>query len=158
MKRCRSKRALVLVEPGERSGADVVAERCTATQATVALTTSSAAACQRSAARKLARLLEEDGHRVVVALSARAALRVLMRPAPLDVLVVDVSRRQTEALAVANYGRSLRADLPVIFITNYPQELVSRSKLEPAPILFTKPLDYETLCRAIEALPAAAAV
>ena len=49
-----------------------------------------------------------------------------------------------DGVAVARYARS-RAGLPVFLVTDYPHLMVCIAEpIEPAPIAFTEPLDYES--------------
>jgi DNA-binding NtrC family response regulator len=145
-----SRRALLFVELGDRSTAELVASLSRKDYCAVAVSAGSAAHLKREAGQRLARLLIDDGHTVDLALSARAALRLLMRPFLPDVLVADVSRRQNEAIAVARYARSIVPTMPVVFITNYPDRLVLALDLDPPATVFTKPLDYEALRATLE--------
>ena len=94
-------------------------------------------------ARLLAKMLREDGYAVEIAFDGAAAIgRLARRPLP-DVLITDLRMPHVDGVAVASYDRSLAPTIPVVFITGYPQLVSSaKAKLDPAPIVHTKPIDY----------------
>ena len=99
--------------------------------------------------RVLARMLREDGFDVDVALDGAAAIgRLSTRPLP-DVVVTDLATGHASGLAVARYARSLRADLPVVFVTEHAELVHGERGLLPAPQIFSKPLDYAAFSRAL---------
>jgi two-component system response regulator MprA len=94
-------------------------------------------------ARLLARLLREDGYDVELLHDGAAAIGRLTRDPLPDVLVTDMRMPHADGDAVARYARSRRADLPIVFLTGYPELLGQTLKgLEPAPVVHTKPIDY----------------
>jgi CheY-like chemotaxis protein len=90
------------------------------------------------------RLLQADGYAVsVVEGTAQAITRLETTPAP-DVLVADIQTPRLDAILVAKYARSRHPLLPVVFITSYPERIDRAAReLDPEPLLFIKPLDYE---------------
>lgn len=109
-------------------------------------------------ARKLAQMLREDGYDVEVATDGAAAIGRLSRSPLPNILVTDLSLPHADGAAVARYARSLRADMPVLVITGYPQLAVSlQDVLEPAPLVFTKPVVYDELTAALRSLQEEAA-
>jgi CheY-like chemotaxis protein len=146
------KRALIFVESGDRATVELVAGLSRKDYCAVAVSSGQAAELKWRAGRQLARLLVDDGHVVDLALSAKAALELLAKAIHPHALIADVSRRQSEAIAVARYARGMFPGVPIIFITNYPDLLVRNSNFDPPPILFTKPLDYPSLRATLEAL------
>jgi CheY-like chemotaxis protein len=96
--------------------------------------------------RKLADMLREDGYDVDLALDGAAAIARLTRwPSP-DVLVTDLNLPNVDGLTVARYARSRRHDVPVVIVTGYPHLLLQApDPLDPAPTVFTKPIDYAEL-------------
>jgi DNA-binding NtrC family response regulator len=145
-------RALLFVELGDGSTAELVASLSRKDYCAVAVSAGSAAQLKREAGQRLAQLLVDDGHTVDLALSARAALRLLMRPLLPDVLIADVSRRQNQAIAVARYTRSIAPTMPIVFITNYPDRLAVELDLDPPATVFTKPVDYQALRSTLESV------
>jgi CheY-like chemotaxis protein len=97
-------------------------------------------------ARLLARMLREDGFDVEVAIDGAAAVGRLGRsPAP-DVLVTELQVPHVDGLALARFARSHRRTLPVMIVTNYPERVaLPPDALDPAPTVFSKPLDYARL-------------
>ena len=106
-------------------------------------------------ARRLARMLEEDGYWVeVFPGGADAMLRLQRSPLP-DVVVTDLMMPGTDGLALMREARRRRPEMPVIFVTGYPERL-SRlvDDAGQAPIVFTKPLEYAALNAALGRLTA----
>jgi two-component system response regulator MprA len=101
------------------------------------------------ATRMLARMLREDGFDIEVALDGATAIARIARDT-LDILVVDFQLPHADGLVIAQYARSRRPDVPVLFVTGYP-ELVERKKplLFPHPIVLAKPVAYEALSLAL---------
>jgi PAS domain S-box-containing protein len=64
-------------------------------------------------------MLEELGHRVIEATSARDALDVLRSGAKIDVLITDQAMPQMTGLQLAAEAKALRPDLPIILATGY---------------------------------------
>lgn len=64
-------------------------------------------------------MLEELGHRVIEATSAREALDVLRSGAKIDVLITDQAMPQMTGLQLAAEAKALRPDLPIILATGY---------------------------------------
>ena len=104
-------------------------------------------------ARKLAQMLREDGYEVEVATDGAAAIGRLSRTPLPNILVTDLSLPHADGSAVARYARSLRGDMPVLVVTGYPQLATKLGDdLQPAPLVFTKPLVYEDLTAALRAV------
>ena len=99
-------------------------------------------------ARVLAKMLREDGYDVELAFDgADAIARLIRQPVP-DILLTDFSLAHADGIAVAEYARSRRPSMPVLMLTGYP-EIATRliEALEPRPVVFSKPLDYESVTR-----------
>jgi DNA-binding response OmpR family regulator len=107
--------------------------------------------------RRLARMLEEDGFDVEIARNGAAAISRLARVRLPAALVTEVALAHADGLTVSRFARSLRADLPVFIVTGHP-ELVDQNRFGALPaVVFTKPIDYATLQKAlVEALRRAA--
>ncbi len=101
-------------------------------------------------ARRLAELLREDGYKVEVVCDGALAVGRLSRSPLPDVLITDVQLPHVDGVAVAQYARSGRPNVRVIFVTGYP-ELVDgeRDDAGSPALVFTKPLDYEALHAAL---------
>jgi two-component system response regulator MprA len=99
-------------------------------------------------ARILLRLLQEDGFLAELAQDGAAAIARLTREPRPDILVTDLQMPYVDGMTVAKYARACRPGLPVFLVTGYP-DLVARKQhaLDPAPRIFTKPLDYTMLSR-----------
>ncbi len=97
-------------------------------------------------ARRLASMLEEDGYEVDLVYDARTAMDHLERVPLPDVVVTDYLLPGQNGLAIMDHARRAKPELPVIFVTGYP-DLLARApeRSAPAPIVFTKPLSYGAL-------------
>lgn len=101
-------------------------------------------------ARRLAQLLEEDGHRVAVALSAEEAFADA--PAFRPELVIsdfDLSG-QMEGFAICGILTTSLALVPVIIVTDRQLEKAILACKTLCPLaVFRKPVEYEQLSRLI---------
>jgi CheY-like chemotaxis protein len=75
----------------------------------------------RPAAQALAKLLRADGFDVDMAFDGAEAVGKLARGAPPDALVTDVRMPRADGIAVARYARGRSPEIPVIFVTGYPE-------------------------------------
>ncbi len=65
-------------------------------------------------------------------------------------LITDQRMPHADGVAIARFARSLKPTMPVCFVTGYPQLIDKPARqLVPKPEIFTKPLDYVLLSRAI---------
>jgi two-component system C4-dicarboxylate transport response regulator DctD len=95
---------------------------------------------------RLAQMLREDGFCVEVIGDGIDALRRLEHiPSP-DVVVTDLMMPGASGLTVMLEARRKQPNVPVIFMTGHP-DLLARVplKLDPEPIVFTKPIEYDDL-------------
>jgi PAS domain S-box-containing protein len=99
-----------------------------------------------------AAMLEDLGHRVIVASSAEAALKALARN-PVDLVITDYAMPRVTGLALAREIRTHYPDLPVVLATGYaelpPGEGEGLSRL-------AKPYSQAELVQALEAVRPAA--
>ncbi len=102
-------------------------------------------------ARVLAKMLREDGYEVELAFDGAAAIARLARTPVPDVLLTDFRLAHADGVAVAEYARSRRAQIPVLMLTGYP-EIATRlvDDLVPRPVILPKPLTYTDVTREIE--------
>jgi two-component system response regulator MprA len=129
---------ILIVEDGERT-VEVLARL--EQRASYAVAVSGAKRNWQQNLRLLARLLEDDGFRVEIAVGVADARQRIRSMPPLVALVTDVSLPSPDAVETALEARQLVAGLPLFFVTSYPCLLETRD-LDPPPYLFTKPLDY----------------
>ncbi len=101
------------------------------------------------AARMLAQLLREDGCDVVLAPDGPSAIARLARTPSPDVLMTDVNVATIDGLTVARYARSRRPTMPIFILTGYPELVRAPDLAGPAPIVFTKPVQYRELASAL---------
>ncbi len=97
--------------------------------------------------QRLADLMREDGFDVEVARDGAAAIARLARAPLLDVLITELKLPLCDGAAVARFARSQHAGLSLIVLTRYPNLLTPETFGGPAPLVLTKPLDYELLLR-----------
>jgi CheY-like chemotaxis protein len=97
-------------------------------------------------ARRLARLLREDGYAVEVAGDGALAVgRLSRRPLP-RVLITELQLHHVDGTAVARYARAESPTISVIYLTGYPHFVPPPSTGSGVgSIVFTKPLDYDAL-------------
>ncbi len=100
-------------------------------------------------ARRLAKMLREDGYEVDVAGDGATAIARLTRGPIPSVLITDVHLPKADGMAVSRYARSRRKDMPIFVLTGYPQLAGELRELVPHPIVFTKPVVYADLSAAL---------
>lgn len=100
-----------------------------------------------------ARMLEQLGCVVRSARSARDALRILTRDAPVDILVTDIVMPEMSGFTLVDIASKARGGLPVLYMSGYPREEVYWGGIPGAPSAFlSKPLEIEELRRTLVAL------
>jgi len=85
--------------------------------------------------------LEECGFTVLSAAGAAEALvTVLEQDRPIDLLVTDVAMPEMNGVDLARRLRASRPDLPVLFISGYPDDMLSRYGMQaPRTAMLPKP-------------------
>ena len=97
-------------------------------------------------ARRMAQMLREDGYDVEIAADGAAAIARLCEVPEPDVLVTDLRMPLGDGMSVTRFSRARRPGLPIFVVTGYPNLMPSEGSLgQPAPIVFTKPVDYVQL-------------
>ncbi len=101
----------------------------------------------------VAESLREQGYRVLEAEDGPSALEMLRGAGPLDLLLTDVGLPGgMNGRQVADAGRALRPDLPVLFITGYAEQAVIGDRdLDPGMGVLTKPFDLDVLAARVAA-------
>ena len=95
--------------------------------------------------RRLADMLREDGLTVEVARNGLSAIsRLTQGPMP-DALVTELTTSLASGSVVSQFARSRRPGLAVFVVTGYPNLFDPEAFGVPAPVLFTKPVDYASL-------------
>jgi signal transduction histidine kinase/CheY-like chemotaxis protein len=107
-----------------------------------------------------ARLLENEGYRVLVSGNGREALESIQRGmARLDLVITDVAMPDMNGHELAAHLRRLRPGLPVLFMSGYTDdEMVRRGLLEPDHPFLSKPFTPEILAANVRQLIDQAAV
>jgi CheY-like chemotaxis protein len=97
-----------------------------------------------------AREIENAGHRVVAVTESMAGLNVLDTDPSIDLLVLDIKMPpgQPHGFALGRMANRRRPDLPIIYITAYPQ--LAEQDGETARVL-RKPLEGRALVNEIAA-------
>lgn len=90
----------------------------------------------------LFRLLEGSGYRVVAAGDGEEALAALAAAVePVHLVILDVVMPKKNGREVHDVLRSIQPNLPILFISGYPQEIISRNGIAEQGIhLVTKPV------------------
>ncbi|MDI1447582.1 response regulator [Polyangium sp. 6x1] len=102
-------------------------------------------------ARVFVRMLREDGFDVEVAHDGAVAIGRLSRGPLPHVLVTDLHMPHADGIAVAKYARSCDPTLPIFMVTGYPELIAAHARaFDPAPRVFTKPLDYPTFAKELD--------
>ncbi len=97
----------------------------------------------------VSRFLRADGHEVVTYDGPIEALEELESDRRIDLLVTDVrlAEGMPHGFSLGRMAKLRRADLPIIFITGFP-EIAKGDRTPPGPVMF-KPFALETLGAAI---------
>ena len=74
----------------------------------------------------IAQMLRDLGHQVIEAETGNAALAILDRGDPIDIMIADIVMPGVSGVALASAGRRRRPDLPVLLITGYPGDVPER--------------------------------
>ncbi len=114
---------------------------------------------QRALCTLINRILVKQGYTVLVATSGAEALRLIGdEQRPPDLMLTDVVLGNSlDGPELADRAHALRPQLPVIFMSGYTDEVISRPDLEQRGRAFVaKPFTPETLRRTVrEVLDAA---
>lgn len=96
-------------------------------------------------ASRLGQLLAEDGFAVEWLRDGRAALsRITSGPRP-DVIVMDYKLPHEDGFALARKARARWAEVPIVFVTSYPEVVAREPALDPPVMLLSKPVAYNEL-------------
>lgn len=103
--------------------------------------------------RRLAALLTEDGFQVELAPSGdRAVARLAQTPA-LGAVVTELTLPRVDGAAVVRFARAQNPRMRVVVLTRHPQLVKAADLGGPAPVVLTKPLDYEQLLQLLRHAP-----
>ncbi len=91
-------------------------------------------------------VLEEAGYRCTQAEDVETALAHLQSGAVIDLLLTDVGLPRMNGRELAEAGRKLRPDLPILFMTGYAENAINRQVfLDSGMELLTKPFKMNEL-------------
>jgi CheY-like chemotaxis protein len=102
----------------------------------------------------MADVLSENGYKVLEADTGHAAMRHILSPARIDLLVTDVGLPAgMNGRQLAEAARQKRADLKVLFVTGYAEQAALGSGLmETGMAIITKPFDIATLTAKVQGI------
>jgi two-component system, cell cycle sensor histidine kinase and response regulator CckA len=103
---------------------------------------------EASLRRLIVRMLTRGGYRVIEAADGSEALARCEREESVDVLLTDVVLPGMSGPEVADSLRRLRADVKVLYMSGYPQEVVASQGALDAPLV-EKPFTADDLLRRI---------
>ena len=95
-------------------------------------------------------LLEQQGHRVVVAESSVHAIELFdADPAAIDLLVTDVVMPRLNGWELAECLRAQRAELPIVFMSGYTDGAIGGASLDDGMTFMPKPFSATDLATAV---------
>ena len=95
-------------------------------------------------------LLEQQGHRVVVAESSVHAIELFdADPAAIDLLVTDVVMPRLNGWELAECLRAQRAELPIVFMSGYTDGAIGGASLDDGMTFMPKPFSATDLATAM---------
>jgi PAS domain S-box-containing protein len=104
-------------------------------------------------------VLNDLGYRALEAADGPSALRILLSPQRIDLLVTDIGLPGLNGRQVADGAREKRPTLKILFMTGYAESAASKSYLAPGMEILPKPVTMEVLAvkirRMIESKPRA---
>ncbi|MBM6595239.1 hybrid sensor histidine kinase/response regulator [Microvirga pudoricolor] len=103
-------------------------------------------------------VLEDQGYTVLEAVDGPSGLKILESARRIDLLVTDVGLPGINGRQLADYARSFRPSLKILFITGYAENAaIASGFLDPGMEMITKPFAVEALAtrirRMIESSP-----
>jgi len=93
----------------------------------------------------VAAMLRELGNQVVEAEAGDAALAILDRGDPVDIMIADIVMPGLQGGALASEARRRRPDLPVLLITGYPGDAPERVAVGKTYAVLGKPFSPDEL-------------
>ncbi len=97
----------------------------------------------------LTAFMEQDGYRVAAAADGQQALAAAQRSLP-DVVLLDLMLPDMHGVAVLKALRNLKADMPVIMVTGYPDSRLIAEALHYPPVtLLPKPVACDILLKTV---------
>jgi CheY-like chemotaxis protein len=103
--------------------------------------------------RFVRRALERAGYTVLEARNAGEALLIFeQHETPIHVLVTDVVMPRMTGAQLAERLRRIRAELPVVFVSGYSQEHLSKSEMGPRDGFLAKPMTVDALLQCVRDL------
>lgn len=94
-------------------------------------------------------VLSDLGYRTLEAEDGPSALRILLSPQRIDLLVTDIGLPGLNGRQLADAAREKRPSLKVLFMTGYAESAASKSFLAPGMEIVPKPVKMEVLAAKI---------
>jgi PAS domain S-box-containing protein len=103
--------------------------------------------------RFMRRALERAGYTVLEARNAGEALLIFeQHETPIHLLVTDVVMPRMTGVQLADRLRRIRAELPVVFVSGYSHEHLSKNEIGPRDGFIAKPMTVDALLRCVRDL------
>jgi two-component system, cell cycle sensor histidine kinase and response regulator CckA len=101
------------------------------------------------------RALARHGYNVLVAENGEAALEILQREGPVDLLISDVVMPTMDGPTTVRAARKLQPDIPVLFMSGYAEEQLRKSIDIPNVSFLAKPFSVQQLAETVRDVLAA---
>jgi len=102
------------------------------------------------------RALTRHGYKVLVAENGEAALEILQREGPVDLMLSDVVMPTMDGPTTVRAARKLQPDIPVLFMSGYAEEQLRKSIDIPNVSFLAKPFSVQQLAETVRDVLAAA--
>jgi two-component system cell cycle sensor histidine kinase/response regulator CckA len=95
------------------------------------------------------RALSRHGYTVLTAENGEAALELLAREGPVDMMISDVVMPTMDGPTTVRAARKMHPDLPILFISGYAEEQLRKSIDIPNVAFLAKPFSVQELAEAV---------
>jgi DNA-binding response OmpR family regulator len=103
--------------------------------------------------RFVRRALERAGYTVLEARNAGEALLIFeQHETPIHVMITDVVMPRMTGAQLADRLRRIKASLPVVFLSGYPEEHLSKATIGARDAFIAKPMAVDVLLRTVREL------
>jgi two-component system cell cycle sensor histidine kinase/response regulator CckA len=101
------------------------------------------------------RALTRHGYTVLVAENGEAALEILQREGPVDLMISDVVMPTMDGPTTVRAARKMQPDIPVLFMSGYAEEQLRKSIDIPNVSFLAKPFSVQQLAETVRGVLAA---
>jgi len=105
-----------------------------------------------TSATRLSQLLAEDGYIIEWVSNARDATHRLGTGVRPDAILLDYKLPHGDGVVLARTARAHWPDVPVLFVTSYPEVVQREPPLDPPALLLSKPVAYNELLTALHSV------